>query len=90
MYSSALAATDDEGFIGEMQLGLQFEHQLACSPARYFVRAAVEYQYWNADGASAAAGSQAFTDDVTISSLATADNFEMSLIGFVIGAGLLW
>lgn len=89
-FSTAVSETDDIAFIGEVQAGLKWEHPLACCCARAVVRAAVEYQYWNADGGFAAAGSNAFTNGAIVTSLATADDFEMNLVGFTVGTGLVW
>lgn len=89
-YSTAVVQTTDTAFIGEVQLGMQFEQPLACCCGRFFLRSALEFQYWNADGGYAAAGSQAFTNDAIVTSLATADDFEMNLIGLTIGTGLMY
>lgn len=89
-FSTATAYSDDIAFIGEVQVGGQWEHQLACSCARVYLRAAFEYQYWSADSGFAAAGSNAFTDDIDVTALATADDFQMNLVGFTIGTGLIW
>lgn len=89
-FSTAVAETDDMTFIGEIKLGVRWDHQLQCCCARAFISTAVEYQYWHADGGYAAAGSTAFTDDVQITALATAGDLDMHMIGLTIGTGLLW
>jgi len=89
-FSTAVAEADDMLFIGEVQVGGRWEHQLQCCCARAFVSTAVEYQYWLADDAFAAAGSTAFTDDAEITALATAGDLELNMIGVTIGTGLIW
>ncbi len=81
---------DDTAFLAEANLGLLYEHPLACSPATFFVRGGVEYQFWGSDGAFAAAGSSAFSNNVTISSYANSDDLNLQLIGGVLGFGLTW
>ena len=89
-FSTAVAETDDITFIGEVQLGVRFEHQLQCCCARAFLSTAVEYQYWHADGGFAVAGSTAFTDDLEVTSIAVAGDLEMHMIGLTVGTGLIW
>lgn len=89
-YSTAVALADDVLFIGEVQVGARWEHQLQCCCARAFVSTAIEYQYWLADDAFAAAGSTAFTDDAQVTALATAGDLEVNMIGWTISTGLMW
>ncbi len=89
-FSTATADSNDIAFIGEVQVGGQWEHQLACSCARVYLRAAFEYQYWSADSGYAYAGSNAYTDDIDVYANAAADGFQMNLVGFTIGTGLIW
>jgi hypothetical protein len=44
-------SSDETMFIGELQLGLLWEHRLKCLPANFFVKVAAEYQYWGLSGA---------------------------------------
>jgi hypothetical protein len=81
---------DDTAFMAEANLGLLYEHPLACTPATFFVRGGVEYQFWGSDGAFAAAGSTAFSNDVSISSYANSDDLNLQLIGGVLGFGFTW
>ena len=89
-FSTAVAETDDITFIGEVQLGVRWEHQLQCCCARAFLSTAVEYQYWCADGGFAAAGSTAFTDDIQVTALAVSGDLELHMIGLTVGTGLIW
>mgnify|MGYP006969380492 FL=1 len=89
-FSTAVAETDDMTFIGEIQLGVRWQHQLQCCCARAFLSTALEYQYWHADGGLAAAGETASTDDVQLAALASAGDLELHLIGVTVGTGLVW
>jgi hypothetical protein len=89
-FSTATVDVSDVAFIGEVQIGAQCEYPLQCCCGRYFLRAAIEYQYWSADKGFAATGSEAFTDDAIVTSLATVGDIELNLLGFTIGTGLLY
>jgi hypothetical protein len=91
--NGALAGTNQgDLFIAEIQLGLQWDAQLRCFPGRAFVRTALEYQYWDANGglntsadsfASVAGGGSATAS-------ASAGDLLFSLIGFNLGAGITY
>ena len=92
----AAAGTNGEMFIGEIQLGLQYERQLKCAPCIAFVRGAFEYQYWdtNADvvavassGAGVGAGAGTL---IGSGAAATAGDMQLDLYGFTLGTGLMW
>ena len=91
-----LAGGDGAAFLGELQLGLQYERQLACVPCTAFVRGAFEYQYWNTDYNSSAASwslagvSTAGGPSYGAYSTAAASGLELDLIGFTVGTGLTW
>jgi hypothetical protein len=94
-HGAATRACDETMFIGEVQLGLQAEHALACIPANAFLRVAAEYQYWNADsGLSAAESFVGYGELLDPTSVAITDavvgGVEANLIGFSIGAGITW
>ena len=87
----ALAQTEDELFIGEFQAGLRWEHELKCMPALAFAHIAFEYQYWDADVGWAQTQSQAIVNANSGTATAIAGpDVEMSLVGFNLGAGLVW
>ena len=44
--NNASTSVDDNLFIGEIQLGLEWDYALRCLPANAFCRVAVEYQRW--------------------------------------------
>ena len=88
--NTAVAEGEDVAFNAEIQLGLQYERPLACSSAKFFCRAGFEYQFWGIDGGIAAAGSTAFTNNVTISSGATVDDWVLHLVGAFASTGLMW
>lgn len=90
------AATNDDLMIGEFQLGVQWEHDLRCLPARYFFRVAAEYQHYNLDSPIFAT-SDAQVDIATVpGTIATAQSSalakapDLDLFGISIGTGLMW
>jgi hypothetical protein len=87
------AVAGDSGalFIGEVQLGLQYERQLKCAPCIAFVRGAFEYQYWDSNAnVFAGAVSTANVGGIGSGALATAGTMQMDLYGFTLGTGLMW
>ena len=94
---SAGTITEEELMIGEVQLGIQWEHHLHCIPATAFFRVAGEYQHWEIDsGAFSAADSIVQVDvlpagDVIVSSAqARAQAPYVDMFGISIAAGLTW
>lgn len=92
--NGATARVEDDLFIGEVQLGLQWDFALRCLPAKSFFRAAFEYQYWDAASGYAASGSFAgFGDPSPTSQVAVnaeAPGLIVDLIGFSVGTGFTW
>ncbi len=87
----AVAQTEDELFIGEIQAGVRWEHELKCAPATAFAQVAFEYQYWDADVGWAQTQSQANVNANSGMAMAVAGpDVEMNLLGFNVGAGLVW
>ena len=91
----AIVRVADDLFIGEVQLGIEWDFALRCLPAKSFFRAAFEYQYWDASSGYAAAGSFAgFGDPSSPDSLvavnAEAPGLIVDLIGFSVGTGFTW
>ncbi len=87
-----LASTDHgQMFIYELQIGLQWMSQLQCLPACVFLRSGFEYQYWcNSQGLSTGATALAFIGPQTASASAAAGDMIFSLVGFNIGAGIMY
>jgi hypothetical protein len=91
--SSSYASSDEALFIGEVQLGLMWEHRLACLPANVFVKVAAEYQFWDAtasgepmwDGAFASNGNGDFGNGQY-----DANTPSVSMFGLNLGVGLTW
>ncbi|MEM1061507.1 MAG: hypothetical protein AAGJ97_04165 [Planctomycetota bacterium] len=81
---------DDELFILEVQLGGEYRFPLKCICADAFIRAAFEYQYWNATGAIASTFSQVTLPNGYASAGAISTGLDLDLIGFSIGSGLTW
>jgi hypothetical protein len=95
--NGAYTCVDDTLFIGEVQLGLEWNYALVCMPANAFFRVALEYQRW--DGGSGFSGANSFAGitldgdteaNSIISTSASAPAPQMDLIGFTIGTGLTW
>ncbi|TWT30235.1 hypothetical protein KOR34_47930 [Posidoniimonas corsicana] len=95
-YNGAVAEVDDAMFIGEVQLGLEFDYRVVCFPADAFFRVALEYQYWNADSGSAVASSFAGFGGPSPTPLsqgqayAQANGATLDLIGLSVGTGFTW
>ncbi len=90
-YNGAAVGVNDDLFIGEIQLGMEWDYQLKWLPANAFFRVAAEYQYW--DASQGYAVSTSFADEagvVASTAFAEADGLRMNLIGFTIGTGLTW
>lgn len=78
-------------FIAEVQLGAQWEHQLRWMPARAFIRTAAEYQYWTTAGiANRSITQTAFVGNTVGTGTATASNLLLNMVGFTIGAGIIY
>ncbi len=90
---SSDSSTSGDMFIGEIQVGIQWSAQLRClpAPACAFVRSGFEYQYWNnSSGLSVNSASTAFVGPQTASASANSGDFLFSLVGFNIGAGIMY
>jgi hypothetical protein len=95
--NGAYSNIDDTLFIGEIQLGLEWNYALACLPANAFFRTALEYQRWDGGKGFSAADSFAgialddgFPVESVVSTSASAAEPQMDLFGFTIGTGLTW
>jgi hypothetical protein len=95
--NAAYTNVDDTLFIGEIQLGLEWDYCLQCVPANAFFRAALEYQRW--DGGKGWSQSQSFAGATIVgqvdpTSVITADAAasapQMDLIGISLATGLTW
>jgi hypothetical protein len=95
--NGASTYVDDTLFIGEVQLGLEWNYALRCLPANAFWRVAIEYQRWDGGlGVSTADSFAGITIDGDVdptsiaSTSAIAAKPQLDLFGFTIGAGLTW
>jgi hypothetical protein len=95
--NGAYTNVDDTMFIGEIQLGLEWDYPLACLPANAFFRTAIEYQRWDGGRGYSAANSFAgiainngSPNESIVSTAAGAPEPQMDLFGFTIGTGLTW
>ncbi len=95
--NGAYTTIDDTMYIGEIQLGLEWDYCLCCLPANAFFRVAIEYQRWDGGQGYSAADSFAGITIVNevdptsvVSTTAAADEPQLDLFGFSIGTGLTW
>ena len=87
----AQSTLKDDMFIGELQVGVQWEYCLQCLPATAFFRTAFEYQGWDANGGIAQMDT--FVTDgfsTESASMTYSSNAVMDLVGFAIGTGFTW
>jgi hypothetical protein len=95
--NGAYTVVDDTLFIGEVQLGLEWNYALQCIPANTFCRFAIEYQRWDGGNGFSAANSFAgitLDGDVSSNSIVStsgvAQEPQMDLFGFAFSAGITW
>jgi hypothetical protein len=97
--NGASTVANDTLFIGEIQLGLEWDYALRCMPANAFCRLAVEYQRWSSGTGYSQANSFAgsgIDNNGTITqltlgdALAIADAPELDLVGLAVSTGLTW
>jgi len=85
------AGCDATMFIGEVQLGIQWNYALCCHCADAFLRFAVEYQYWDTNNMpEAVSTTYAGNESVRGVANAASDNATVNLIGFSVATGLMW
>ena len=80
-------------FIGEVNLGVQYNHALKCFPAIAFFRVAGEYQYWhlNNDFSAVSTSAAGITPNGgSLTTLASTGNSTLGLLGFGISTGFMW
>ena len=84
----------DDLFIGEIQVGIEWDFALRCLPARAFFRTAFEYQYWDASTGLAASGSFAGLstggDTYQATTGSSAPGLIVDFVGLSIGTGFTW
>jgi hypothetical protein len=87
----ALAIGDGDMFIVELGAGLHWDTCLRCLPGRAFLRAGVEWQYWDAN-AGVSAESFSFGDVITseAAALARTGDLLFDLVGLTFGAGIMY
>jgi len=79
-------------FIGELQLGLQYNRRLQSLPVNAFFRTALEYQYWGLTRNGGAHTSSAAGSPFNAAGLATssAGGATLDLLGFNVATGFYW
>jgi hypothetical protein len=89
--NGALAVNPGSMFIGEIQLGVQWNFELVCNRADAFFRMALEYQYWDTtDTGYAASTSLAGNTNYVGTATATSGDESLDLIGLSIATGFTW
>jgi hypothetical protein len=82
---------DETMFIGEVQVGLQYECPLRCLPANAFFRVAFEYQNWSVSSPSnQVVAYREELNAIGVESIVTSSDVDMQLVGFNLGAGITW
>jgi hypothetical protein len=92
-FNAAVSEGDANLFIGELQVGGQWNLALRCMPANAFVRVAFEYQYWCTSGdgfAAAYSFAGPLRGPVGYAAGESTGDSHVSLVGFNIGTGLTW
>lgn len=95
---SAIGSAAGNMFIGEIQVGGQWNYALKCLPAEAFLRVAFEYQHWDANNTGdataysyAGAGSGVFPTSGTFAvTRANSGPASVDLLGFNVGTGFMW
>jgi hypothetical protein len=93
--NGASTVANDTLFIGEVQLGIEWDYALRCLPANAFCRVALEYQRWSSgtgySEANSFAGVEINSVPTTLGdALAIADAPELDLVGLAVSTGLTW
>ena len=92
-FNGANAGTKGNLFIGEIEVGGQWNYALKCIPANAFIRAAFEYQYWGVTSDSCAAafsGAGSLDGTLGVASAISGGCGHTNLLGFAVGAGITY
>jgi hypothetical protein len=90
-FDAASASTKNTLFIGGLQTGLRWMHELKCAPAVAFVQCMFEMQWWDADGGVAETQSEAVVQTTRSTAAAVSGpSVEATLVGLALGCGLTW
>jgi hypothetical protein len=92
-FNAAVSEGNANLFIGELQVGGQWNLALRCMPANAFVRVAFEYQYWCTSGdgfAAAYSFAGPVEGPVGYSAGLSSGDSHVNLVGFNVGTGLTW
>ena len=82
-----------DAFIGELQLGVQYNHAMQSLPATAFFRIGGEFQYWHVNtgcAASAYANAGPLSGSALVAATAAAGNSNLALLGFGFSTGFTW
>jgi hypothetical protein len=83
------AREEEELLIGEVQVGLRWDHQLQCARMRAFFQVAGEYQAWEANGPAATFNSAPVLSGIGTAWISASDA-RMDFYGLSIGTGCVW
>ncbi|HEY4760716.1 MAG TPA: hypothetical protein VIH42_09060 [Thermoguttaceae bacterium] len=90
--NGAIASSDGDLFIGELQVGAQWNFELVRHRADAFLRFAFEYQYWHTNDtgfAEAESFAGLLGGDVGVAT-AQSSNSDVNLVGFNVATGFTW
>jgi hypothetical protein len=88
--NGAVAGGNDSLFIGEIQIGAQWNYKLVDYRANAFFRFAFEYQYWDTCDTGSAYSISTATAGNVASATANSGDSRVNLVGFTIGTGFTW
>ncbi len=89
--NGAVASGAGDMFIGELQLGAQWNFELVRNRADAFFRFAFEYQYWDTNNTGAAISATTLTTaSRNVLASAHSGDSQTSLVGFSVGTGFTW
>jgi hypothetical protein len=88
--NSAIANSNSTLYIGEIQLGTQWNHQFKCIPVVGFFRIAGEYQFWASNNSVANSFSTAALGGTSATAAAFAGKTDLSFYGFAVATGCMW
>jgi hypothetical protein len=89
---SASGSGNGNAFVGELQLGAQYNHAMRSFRGTAFFRIAGEYQYWHINNGASPSSSSSATSFILgqAATNASAGNSTLGLLGFGVSTGFMW
>ena len=85
--NSAISNAGSTLYIGEIQLGAQWNHQFKCIPMNGFFRLAGEYQFWGSNNSISEVISTSALGTNSATAAAYGGKADLSFVGFAIATG---